>query len=209
MATLRTTIALLVAVAMVAAVPSAAGQSLVPDRSLDADCQDFYASSIPLLHPNLDVGTVEVCDEDRDGVFDTVSFHTKHAPSHGGVSVTDETKQRSDHQDRQTEAEVQFTAGLPVKPIVYQSVTVEDEGNDGQVDDVEHAGTAFTRLAAASYVLELLDDDQDRVPDGYGLTLCSTGIGCSAPGPRLVPQPPERIDLPDTVVHIDPIGYIP
>lgn len=206
---MRSTIALLLAVAMLASVPSVAGQSPGPEEGLDADCEEFFASSIPILHPNLDVGKVKVCDEDRDGVFDTVTFHTKRVHTNGGVSVTDETKQRSDHQDRHIEAEAQFSASAPIKPIVYESLTVKDEGNDGKVDNVEHAGTAFTRLAAASYILEVIDDDQDRVPDGYGLTLCSTGIGCSAPGPRLVPEPPERIDLPDTVVEIEPIGYIP
>lgn len=176
---------------------------------LDDRCEDVHASSVPIIHPAVDVGVIELCDEDGDGTWDTASVHTRYVRTSGEVSVTDETRQRSDHQDRETQAEAHLTTSGPVRPVVYQSATLEDDGNDGQVDRVDQEGEAGTRLAGVSYLLTGLDQDGDSVVDGYGVTVCSTGVGCERPGIRDVPEIPDKVELPDTVVELPIVGYVP
>lgn len=202
-APLRTMVTLLLAIAMVAGIPSAAAVDT------GSSCESFHASSVPVLHPQVDVGEIVLCDDDGDGAFDTAAFHTRYVETEGEASLTDETKQRADHQDREIEADARLSTGGPARPAVEQSVTADDDGNDGQIDRVDHEGAAETRLTRSSYLVTGLDDDGDGLPDGYGLTVCSTFVGCERPGPRAVPEVPDRVDLPDTVVYIPPVGYIP
>lgn len=201
MASLRTTVTLL-ALAMLVSVPSAAA------FNSNADCEDFEAASAPYLDPSVDLAYVELCDEDGDGNWDTATFETNRVYMDGKVSVTDETKQRWDHQDRETQAEARVSPGVPGTPIVYLSSTAEDEGNDGQIDNADHELALHAGPGSVSEIGTVVDDDGDSVPDGYGLTVCSFGVGCATPGPRDVPNPPERIDLPDTVIDVGDI-YIP
>lgn len=223
MATLRTTVTLLIALAMLAGFPTVAAthvgdeaQHTISEAThagseateMDDRCEDFHASSVPLVHPAVDVAVVELCDVDGDGTWDTAEFDSRVGAS-GEVSVTDRTRQRSDHQDRRTEAEAEVTTDGPVRPVVYQSASLHDEGNDGQVDRIDQEGEAATRMAGAYYLVTGLDQDGDQVVDGYGLTLCAPGAGCERPGIRTLPEIPNRIDLPDTVVELPVVGYVP
>lgn len=223
MATLRTTVTLLIALAMLAGVPTVAATHVADEaqhtiseathagsEAADADdrCEDFHASSVPFVHPAVDVGFVELCDEDRDGTWDTAEFGTR-AGLGGEVSLTDRTRQRSDHQDRRIQAEAEVTTDGPARPVVYQSATLDDDGNDGQIDRIDQEGEAGVRPAGAYYLVTALDQDGDQVVDGYGLTLCATGAGCERPGIQTVPEVPDRIDLPDTVVELPIVGYVP
>lgn len=202
-APLRTWPMLLLGLALLVSVPAAAGSTS------SSECTSVHTSVIPLLHPTADLVHVEVCDEDGDGASETVTFETERAPTEGQARLSDETKQRSDHQDRETDAEVRLSTGLPGTPIVHQRATVHDEGNDGQIDRIDHRSTGYTRLSGVSYQVTVLDQAGDRIPDGYGLTVCTPLLGCQSPDPTQLPGAPDRIDLPDTVVHLEPIGYIP
>lgn len=202
MAPVRTTLTLALALTVLVSVPAAAA------GSVGSECETFYVSSVPIVNPQLvDVAQVQLCDEDDDGTFDTVNFQTDDVYTRGGVSVTDETKQRADHQDRRTRTSALLAPSLPTNPRIGASVTLDDEGNDGQVDAINTRATAQTTLTTAGYDVDLLDRNDDRVPEGYGFTVCGPTIGCQAPQPDV--DVPNRVDLPDTVVYVEPIGHLP
>lgn len=198
---MRRTLWLLVILGLVVGTPSATAAS--------SDCERYRTTAVPLLHPSLDVGYAERCDEDGDGTTDTVAFQTEHVSNNGYVSLTHEEKQRSSHQDAETTLEARLTPDTPVKTITYQRVEAQDDGNDGQIDRIDGEGILHTGAGSASYLATLFDDDANHVPDAYGLLVCSSATGCEAPGPNTLPEVPDRIDLPDTVVYIPGVGYVP
>lgn len=197
--------ALLVAicvVAVTAGAPTAAAGA-------HSDCDTYRLSMIPIIHPAYDVGEVELCDEDRNGIHDTATFDTQHVPAEGIVSLTDETKQRTDHQDRAIDAHARVSPGAPMKPIVSSQASAQDEGNDGNLDRIGVEANAHNRLTPSTQLmLVLLDENDDGIPDVVAPLVCAPGAGCVA-GPDLVPEVPERVDLPDTVVRLPFVGYVP
>lgn len=197
---MRRLIVLVLALGFLALLPTAAADGLTDE------CETFRASSIPLLHPELSVGEVQLCDEDRDGAYDTVAFETRYVQNEGFLSVTDEEKDRRSHEDRDTNAQFRLEPGTPGKVIVYQDAHVSDDGNDAQVDDAESEGGVYTHLGQPGYVLTASDDNGNGVPQSYGVLACSV---TTCLGPRDIPQIPDRIELPDTVIPAPIVGYVP
>jgi hypothetical protein len=191
---------LFLALGLIAGVPTAAADGLT------SDCETFRAASIPILHPALNAGTVQLCDEDDDGAFDTVAFETRYVQTEGLVSVTDEDKQRRDGQDRDTRARTLIEPGVPGEAVLYQDVQASDDGNDAQFDRTEAEGGVNTHLGGPSYFLSASDDNGNGVPQSYTVLVCPA-IACV--GPSDVPQIPGRIDLPDTIVDLPVVGYVP
>lgn len=198
----RRLLVLVLALATVAAIPPTA-------TAAGDDCRNFRASSVPVVHPAVNVGRFQVCDEDDDEAPDTVRFDTDRVHADGVVSVTSEESRRSDHTDDRTEAEARVTPSAPTGPIVYQRVQVEDEGDDGRVDRVNSEGGVYSNTRDVRYFAALVDVDDDGELDGYGLIVCGTDAACVAPDPRMVPEVPERVDLPDLVFRIEPVGWVP
>lgn len=196
---MRTTLAILLVVGMLA-VPSAAA-------SHDTDCETYRTSSVPIVNLAFDVAEVQLCDGDGDGVSDTAAFETDHVHNEGEVSATDERKQRSTHQDRVTESEVYLDPGTPTNTIVDQNVEARDDGNDGEFEEVRTAGEVYTGAGRVSYIVVTEEEDGDPFPETIGFAVCPA-VTCVAP-PSELPEVPDRIDLPDTVVHVPFVGYVP
>lgn len=173
------------------------------------DCDTYRLSSIPILHPAVDVGKAQTCDTNRDGTSDTVRFDTQEVNADGEVSITNEQKQRADHQDRETSVETRVSLHTIGGPIVHNEVFLNDEGNDGNPEEVGTEGGLYTTAGRILYITGLNDPNGDGEFDSYSLLACGPEAGCSAPDPSDVPEPPERIVLPPTVFHIEPIGWIP
>lgn len=200
----RRSLTVAVALALVTGLPTAAAAG-----ASGPDCEKYRASSTPVVHPAVDVGFVQLCDEDDDEVFDTVRFDTRGVPADGVVSVTSEEHQRSDHRDDRTQATARVSPSTPGGPIVYQKLVLADEGDNGNVETVNSEGGVYTSEADTTYVLGLIDGDDDGEYESYALLVCSPDGTCVAPSPSMVPGIPDRVDLPDLVFRVEPIGYIP
>lgn len=172
------------------------GMAPAASASHDTDCRTVQPSSVPIVNVPDVVGTATVCDKDGDGTFDTVQFDTRTVPVEGIVSVTHEDYRRATHSDSETNAKVQISPGVPTGPGIDQEVEIEDDRDDGSIDDVDTEGSYESSAGSTTYTLFLFDSDGDGVVDSYGLGACTPGV-CSSPGLHLVPDVPERIDLPD------------
>lgn len=198
---MRTTIAASLALALLFGVPSVAAGA-------GDDCETYRAASVPLLHPAVDAGHVELCDDDRDGVDDTAYIETRHVPSSSMVTVKNQEKQRTDRQDEQTETELAVAPSNFAKPKIHHYTLLDDEGDDGQPNSIEGEGGLDTRYGDVNYFYFVVENDGDPSPDVVGLAAC-LGPVCEFAGDHLVPEIPDRIELPPTVIYLQPVGWLP
>lgn len=197
----RTSYALVLALALLAGVPTvAAGPG--------SQCESYEVHSVAFVNVPFDAGEVRTCDEDRDGSTDTMAFETEPVPAKGYASVTDEEKPRKFGQDDETQAQARLAPGTPMKPIIYHELTLQDDGSDGQIDRMDHKAEVHTRLFRTQYWTMTLDEDGDHLPDTIAPLVCGHPLVCVTL-PSTLPQIPERVDLPDTVIEVEPIGYVP
>lgn len=201
MSVARTTITVVLALALLAGVPSVAANP-------GSECDRYFVSDLPFIHNPLDTGEVRTCDDDGDGATDTVEFETEQVPAEGYASLTHEEKPRKDGEDDVTTVETRVAPGAPMKPILYHEVKIQDQGSDGKVNRADHKAQVHTRLLKSDYWTMTIDRDGDRLPEVIAFLVCVPSAACVAP-PLPVPDVPERVDLPDTVVKVEPIGYVP
>lgn len=173
------------------------GLTPVASASHDSGCQTVQPTSIPIVNVPDAFGEAKTCDRDGDGAFDTVEFDTETVPVDGVISVTHEEKRRADHRDSQTQTTVRISPTAPTGPTVYHEAEVEDDQDDGQIDRTDTRGGLESTGPTVYYRLFLLDEDDDGQPDGYGFVTCVPHVNCRAPGPHLIPDIPDRVDLPD------------
>lgn len=196
-------LSLITAALLVLGVPATA-QGVVEDH-----CETVEPTADLIVQPLRGVGHVTVCDEDHDGIKDTLRFETGEAPSDGEVSVTSEEKRRSNHRDDNTKAKVRISPYGPSSPTLYNEVLIQDDDDNGNFDVVGTEGGLYTHGGNTEYFLSLRDYDDDGNYDAYGLLVCSPTGFCEAPGVGDVPDVPDRVDLPDLVFRIEPIGWVP
>lgn len=167
---------------------------------------------------NFRVGEIKACDSDHDGAADTLTadtgpFFVLNQRIPGGadakISVVDEHK-ASPHGDRaETKSEVLISLAVPLHPAVHSEAKANDHDADGNTDHVSHTGAVFVRSPVGQSVQHFVgfwDLNDDGQLETVGFVVCTTGVGCQAPGLDSIPGPP---DVPEPVFYIDGVGWVP
>lgn len=175
-----------------------------------AGCERVNLETNPYL-PGEEYGELHVCDEDNNGQPDTVRLETEEVYSDSEVSVVQDRRTYPGGQDEDLRATALVSLGTPLSPAVSTETSAENDGDDDSFDRINHQGGAYLAGPVDRYTfyfVGLWDLDQDGSPDAWGLLLCATDTGCDAPSLSDLPDPNTN-QLPDPVVFVPGVGYVP
>lgn len=151
--------------------------------------------------------SVEICDEDGDARYDTLSFDTDIVHNRGTVSITDHDYDRGSSVEEEKEASARLKLGAPYAPILYADAVSEDTRNDDNPDDVEVRSGVLTQQGDVVVFLHLFDRSGDGLLDSFEYFACSDQVGC--PGPSDVPDVGTD-DVPKIEpVFVPGVGWVP
>lgn len=173
-------------------------------------CERINLETNPYL-PGDEYGELHVCDEDNNGQPDTVRLETEPVYSDSEVSVVQDRRTFQGGQDEDLRAEALVSLGTPLAPAVFTETSAENDGDDDSMDRISHQGGVFLAGPVdryTSYFVGLWDLDSDGTPDAWGLLACASDLGCEAPSLDDLPDPNPN-QLPDPVVKVPIIGYVP